>query len=114
MTALETTSDFPDFVTFWAPFTLGAGPAPGYCKSLPPERQAALKDELRRRLGSERTNNEEWSAYLYVDDVDTHHEAVKATGVEIVYPLEDQFYGCRDYTIRDPDGHLIAFGQEID
>ena len=69
---------------------------------------------LRRRLGSERTNNEEWSAYLYVDDVDTHHEAVRATGVEIVYPLEDQFYGCRDYTIRDPDGHLIAFGQEID
>ena len=52
VTALETTSDFPDFVTFWAPFTLGAGPAPGYCKSLPPERQAALKDELRRRLGS--------------------------------------------------------------
>ena len=39
-------------MTFWAPFTLGAGPAPGYCKSLPPERQAALKDELRRRLGS--------------------------------------------------------------
>lgn len=51
ITSIELTSDFPDFGTFWSPFTLGAGPAPGYCKSLPTDRQAALKHELRRRLG---------------------------------------------------------------
>ncbi|MCB1478441.1 MAG: VOC family protein [Rhodobiaceae bacterium] len=74
----------------------------------------AIRLGLRRREGEAPTGHEEWSAYLYVDDVDAHHDAVKRAGAEIVYPLEDQFYGCRDYTIRDPDGHLIAFGQEID
>lgn len=68
---------------------------------------------LRRRHGAAPANNEEWAAYLYVDDVNAHHALATRTGVDIVYALEDQFYGCRDYTIRDPDGHLIAFGQEL-
>jgi SAM-dependent methyltransferase len=37
---------FADFDDFWRPFTLGAGPAPGYCASLPEE----ARERLRRRL----------------------------------------------------------------
>lgn len=48
---IDKTSEFADFDAFWKPFTLGAGPAPGYCQSRPPALRAALKDELRRRLG---------------------------------------------------------------
>ncbi|WP_172330180.1 class I SAM-dependent methyltransferase [Mangrovicoccus sp. HB161399] len=50
MEAIEIVTEFPDFEAFWHPFTLGAGPAPGYCLGLPPEGRAALKSLLEERL----------------------------------------------------------------
>lgn len=41
---------FRDFEDFWHPFTLGAGPAPGYCTNLPPDHQARLKASLSATL----------------------------------------------------------------
>lgn len=41
---------FRNFEDFWHPFTLGAGPAPGYCASLPPEHQTRLKASLSATL----------------------------------------------------------------
>ena len=52
--SLEIETVFLDFEAFWLPFTLGAGPAPGYCNSLPPERRAALKAQLAEMLGTDR------------------------------------------------------------
>lgn len=49
--AIEITSRFADFEAFWHPFTLGAGPAPGYCMSLPQQRRAALKSLLSGTVG---------------------------------------------------------------
>jgi hypothetical protein len=43
---------FPDFEAFWEPFTLGAGPAPGYCSSLSDDQRAALKSSLAEQLGT--------------------------------------------------------------
>ena len=37
---------FRSFDDFWQPFTLGTGPAPGYCASLP----APVREMLRQRL----------------------------------------------------------------
>lgn len=51
ITAIEVETRFPDFDAFWHPFTLGAGPAPGYVKSLPADRVQQLKDHLSDRLG---------------------------------------------------------------
>lgn len=45
-TAVEVPTVFRDFDDFWRPFTLGAGPAPGYCASLGP----AARDRLRQAL----------------------------------------------------------------
>ena len=50
---IETDITFPDFDAFWQPFTLGAGPAPGYYAGLPEERQAALKAHLAEDLGTD-------------------------------------------------------------
>jgi hypothetical protein len=41
---------FADFDDYWRPFTLGAGPAPGYCANLPPEKRERLREALRERL----------------------------------------------------------------
>lgn len=45
-TALETPTVFADFEAYWRPFTLGAGPAPGYCASLDPDARARLRQRL--------------------------------------------------------------------
>mgnify|MGYP000406885810 CR=1 FL=1 len=51
--SLEIESEFPDFEAFWHPFTLGAGPAPGYCMSLPEASRERLRDLLKRTLGTD-------------------------------------------------------------
>jgi SAM-dependent methyltransferase len=44
--AIEIPTVFADFDDFWHPFTLGAGPAPGYCVSLPAEAREKLRLKL--------------------------------------------------------------------
>lgn len=46
VTAIEAPSLFRNFEDFWHPFTLGAGPAPGYCVSLTPDARRHLRDRL--------------------------------------------------------------------
>ncbi|XHC12679.1 class I SAM-dependent methyltransferase [Labrenzia sp. ac12] len=47
---LEVDTVFPGFEEFWHPFTLGAGPAPGYCMNLPREKRDELKAKLQGQL----------------------------------------------------------------
>jgi SAM-dependent methyltransferase len=49
-TPIEVPTLFRDFEDYWHPFTLGAGPAPGYCASLPPEARQRLKEKLHDSL----------------------------------------------------------------
>jgi ubiquinone/menaquinone biosynthesis C-methylase UbiE len=49
-TAIEVPTVFRDFDDFWEPFTLGAGPAPGYCVKLEPEARQSLKEKLQNSL----------------------------------------------------------------
>jgi uncharacterized glyoxalase superfamily protein PhnB len=48
--------------------------------------------------------------YVAVDDPDAHHARAKEAGAEIVMELADQPYGSRDYSARDPEGNVWAFG----
>ena len=58
--------------------------------------------------------NQYWAAYIYVEDADAICAACQSAGVDIVRGPEDMPYGLRDFDIRDPDGHLICFGHDID
>ena len=49
-TPIEVPTVFRDFEDFWHPFTLGAGPAPGYCASLAPDARQRLKERLHDSL----------------------------------------------------------------
>ena len=49
-TAIEVPTVFKDFDDYWRPFTLGAGPAPGYCASLSPDARERLKEKLHQSL----------------------------------------------------------------
>jgi uncharacterized glyoxalase superfamily protein PhnB len=47
------------------------------------------------------------------DDIDAHCARAIAAGAVIVRPLEEQFYGDRTYSVRDPEGHVWSFGQTV-
>jgi ubiquinone/menaquinone biosynthesis C-methylase UbiE len=47
---IETPAMFKNFDDYWHPFTLGAGPAPGYCMSLDADARQRLKERLRDSL----------------------------------------------------------------
>ena len=49
-TPIEAPTVFKDFDDYWRPFTLGAGPAPGYFVSLDPHAQDRLKRKLEDSL----------------------------------------------------------------
>ena len=50
------------------------------------------------------------SIYVVVGDADAHYARAVLNGAEIVRELEDTPYGSRDYSARDPEGHLWHFG----
>lgn len=49
-TPLEAPAIFKSFNDFWNPFTLGAGPAPGYCVNLEPQAREQLRSTLSDQL----------------------------------------------------------------
>lgn len=46
---------------------------------------------------------------VMVEDVDSHFARAQREGAEIVYPPTDMPYGFREYSARDPEGHLWSF-----
>ena len=50
------------------------------------------------------------SIYVVVENADAHYARAVLSGAEIVRDLEDTDYGSRDYSARDPEGHLWHFG----
>jgi PhnB protein len=50
----------------------------------------------------------------YWEDVDGAWERAVAAGAEVIYPLDDQFYGERGGRLRDPFGHQWMLSQRIE
>jgi uncharacterized glyoxalase superfamily protein PhnB len=52
------------------------------------------------------------SPYIIIDDseIDAHYEKAKKYGADILMELESQDYGGKNYTCRDPEGHIWNFG----
>ena len=51
---------------------------------------------------------------LYWENVDTAWQRAVAAGAEVIYPLEDQFYGERGGRLRDPFGQQWMMSQHIE
>lgn len=47
--------------------------------------------------------------YLRVGDVDAYHAKLEKNGVEGMLDPKTQFYGQRDFPVRDPDGYRLTF-----
>lgn len=73
---LEVPTVFQTFDDFWQPFTLGGGPAPGYCATLGPDALERLRERLRETLsrgddGSIRLKVRAWGVKARKPDRDT-------------------------------------------
>jgi PhnB protein len=51
---------------------------------------------------------------VHVKDVDAFTRRAAAAGATVVRPAEDQFYGERSATLRDPFGHLWYFSTVLE
>ena len=51
--------------------------------------------------------------YFYPDDVESLHRALGSRGVE-VGTLCVTFYRMKEFSLLDPDGHMLTFGQNTD
>jgi PhnB protein len=54
------------------------------------------------------------SFLLYVSDVDAAFARAVAAGAKAVRPVQDQFYGDRSGTLRDPFGHQWTLATHIE
>lgn len=52
--------------------------------------------------------------HLHVDDADAVMASALAAGARLVRPLQDQFYGERSGTVRDPFGYDWMLGHRIE
>jgi uncharacterized glyoxalase superfamily protein PhnB len=50
------------------------------------------------------------AVYFVIGDADELHEFQRASGADIVRPLQDQPWGFRDFKVRDLDGNQLMFG----
>jgi uncharacterized glyoxalase superfamily protein PhnB len=52
------------------------------------------------------------SFYFHADDVDSLWAQLREKAA-VVYPIENFDYGMREFAIRDVNGYILQFGQEI-
>ena len=53
-----------------------------------------------------------WDVFCWVDDVDALYEELRGSGATVVYSPVVQPYGMKEFAVRDPNGHVLGFGQE--
>lgn len=50
--------------------------------------------------------------FLYVEVEDIKQALAAMQGVDVVVAMHDTFYGAREFSVKDPAGHLITFAQQ--
>ena len=51
--------------------------------------------------------------YIFVSDVDAIYAALKGRGADCKAAPKDYDYGMRDFNVRDLNGYILTFGQEV-
>jgi catechol 2,3-dioxygenase-like lactoylglutathione lyase family enzyme len=51
--------------------------------------------------------------YIGIDAIDDYHAQLQRTGVPISVAIGDRPYGMRDFSLADPDGNVLTFGQPL-
>ena len=52
--------------------------------------------------------------FFWVKDVNALHDEVSKRGAKIDVAIQTRSYGIRDFSVRDPNGVMVIFGQDWD
>ena len=82
--------------------------------SASPEYTVVWRDNAAVHLRKGETRPTEVRIFFWVKDVDALHAELLARKVTIDVPLATRGYGIRDFAVRDLDGVVLIFGQDVD
>lgn len=69
---------------------------------------------LDERKGLTRPEHPQANVRVMADDVDSYWALARELGAPVLQPIEDRYYGLRDFTILDPDGFGVRFAAPIE
>ena len=56
-----------------------------------------------------------WDAFFWVSGLHALFKEFQKKNVEVVYPpMIQEIYQMEEFAIRDPDGHVLGFGETLD
>ncbi len=93
-----------------------------YAPGTPPQFAIVTRDGfavMLRRVGNPTliSPNEKqggtWDAFFWVRDADALFAELRAKGADVVYEPIVREYGMREFAVRDSDGHVLGFGQDV-
>lgn len=58
-------------------------------------------------------SGDDWSAYIYVEDIAAFTDQIMGKGVSVLRGPEDSFYHCREVEVSDPTGNRLCFAQDL-
>ncbi|GAA2009026.1 catechol 2,3-dioxygenase-like lactoylglutathione lyase family enzyme [Nakamurella flavida] len=73
----------------------------------PPEGDPGITSDERRTIAEMMAKGTFARMLLAADDLDATFDRVQATDAEIVQEPTEQFWGVRDFAVRDPAGNLL-------
>ncbi|HSJ56917.1 MAG TPA: VOC family protein [Anaerolineae bacterium] len=50
---------------------------------------------------------------IMVPHVDRYWHLAQRMGLDVLHPIDDRYYGLRDFTVRSPDGIALRFATRI-
>ena len=54
-----------------------------------------------------------WDIYFWTDNVEVLYEEIIQKGIPVFAPLTVKVYGVKEFEIKDNNGYIIAFGEEM-
>ena len=55
-----------------------------------------------------------WDAYFWCDRVLDYYEEIRTRGADMIHgPEERELYGMREIAVRDPDGYMLVFAEDM-
>ena len=81
----------------------------------PPSYASVCRDRVEINLGAPKQGEATAprAAYITVTNIDAYYAGLCARGAVVTVPIGDRDYGMRDFTIADPSGNTISYGQAI-
>ena len=81
----------------------------------PVELAAVCRDEVELTLASRADAKPDGISrlYLHIDGIDDYHAQLLDAGVVITVAIADRPYGMRDFSVTDPAGNVLCFGQAL-